>query len=144
MTITVYVTKDFGTIKDKNKFQRRLRSVYPNVHVLSRYAVGLKQEERDLIHNYYKALKTPRLLDPTPSQRLLNSILLGWYTFRTRLAEIIRPESRPVIATRSILRLDHIEDQRKVLEDLWEGVGEAKTPKPGMVLRIPEVLDVNG
>ncbi len=144
MTITVYVTKDFGTIKDKNKFQRRLKSVYPNVHELSRYAVSLKQMERDLIHNYYEALKTPRLLDPTPPQKLLNSILLGWYTFRTRLAEIIRPESHPIIATRSILRLDHIEDQRKVLEDLWTEVGEEKPPKTSMVLRIPEVLDSNG
>jgi hypothetical protein len=137
MSLTVYVTEDFGTMKRKDRFQRR-RVVYneANVRRLSQTEVGALASRR-LAHH---AMNMPEEVAPNRFVRVWKEIQYKWYCFRLNLSQKIQPTDVPVRATKEAARLRYANtrEQRKILEELWtELFPNEKSLDPEMVLRIP-------
>jgi hypothetical protein len=137
MALTVYVTEDFGTMKEEDRFQRRQVIFHgTNVHCLEKQDAYNRELERKAFH----AVNLPR---PTPNffQRVLEGIQDRWYSFRLNLAQRIHPTDTPPNAMRdkAKLRYANTREQRKIIEELWAEI----FPNPGdqdlaqQVLRIP-------
>jgi len=135
MSLTVYVTEDFGTMPEKNRFQRRRVVEYPNIRRRTRDEVGLLELERAAYH----AINLPEVT-PNPFQRVWNTIQYKWYSFRVQLAQKIRPKQAPKTALREAAKLRHANllERRRILEDLWQELSAEREPQVTKVLRIEE------
>jgi len=117
MALTVYVTEDFGTMKKKDRGQRR-QVIYQsaNVHRMEQGDVYHRELERKAHHA--RNLPRPK---PNSFQALLEGIQDRWYSFRLSLSQWISPPGPPACVTRDKAKLRHANtlERRKILEELW-------------------------
>jgi hypothetical protein len=137
MALTVYVTEDFGTMKTKDRFQRR-QVVYSgaNVKRLSQAEVGALAARRQAHH----MMNMPEEDAPNRFVKVWKELQYKWYCFRLNLSQKIQPKDAPVRATKEAARLRYANtlEQRKILEELWTEIfPNERGFDSEMVLRIP-------
>jgi len=144
MAITVYVTEDFGTMKEKDRGQRRSVIHHgSNVRVMEQGDVYHRELERKAHHA--RNLARPQ---PNSFQSLLEGIQDRWYSFRLSLSRWISPSGPPACVTRDKAKLRYANtlERRKILEELWLETLRERVETPSLqgtmtekVLHIPIV-----
>jgi len=137
MALTVYVTEDFGTMKKKDRFQRR-QVIYngSNVRRLNQTEVGALEARRQAHH----LMNMPEEAAPNSFVKAWKELQYKWYCFRLNLSEKIKPKDAPVRATKEAARLRYANtrEQRKIIEELWAEIFPAQDKElSDLVLRIP-------
>ncbi len=136
MVITVFVTEDFGTIKEKNRFKPRQIIQSAEVHALNSKETRRRFEDRRDWHFAF----LPQPTTSTFLQKWWSKIEVNWYHLRAGLAELIGPDKKPQIVKvgEARVRIASVVERREILEELWQDwyKEKARCPDPEKVLRI--------